>query len=140
MHSRIRTALLWLPVALLAAGCDNGPVITPTPVGPTVTQTFTGTLTRNGALTHQFSSLSRGTITATLTSVNPDSAMALGISLGTWNISQSSCQIILANDSATVGTGVTGSVSGVGDLCLRVYDPKGVLTTSEDYSVDVVHP
>src|SRR4051812_38560463 len=122
MHSRIRTALLWLPVALLAAGCDNGPGITPTPVGPTGTQTSPAPLPRTGALTPQFSSLPRATTPATLTSVNPDSAMALGISLGTWNISQSSCQIILANDSATVGTGVTGSVSGVGDLCLRVYD------------------
>jgi|SRR5215471_356519 len=140
MLPRIRTALLWLPVAVLAAGCDNGPVITPTPVGPTVTQTFTGTLTKNGALTHQFSSLSRGTITATLTSLNPDSSLALGISLGTWNIAQSSCQTILANDAATIGKGVSGSVSGVGDLCLRVYDASGALTTSQDYSVDVVHP
>jgi hypothetical protein len=140
MHSRIRTALLWLPAALLAAGCDNGPVITPTPIGPTVTQTFTGTLTRNGGDTHQFSSLSRGTITATLTSVNPDGALAIGVSLGTWNVTTSSCQIILANDNATVGTALVGSVSGVGDLCLRVYDAKGNVTTSQDYSVDVVHP
>jgi hypothetical protein len=140
MHSRVRTALLWLPAALLAAGCDNGPVITPTPIGPTVTQTFTGTLTRNGGATYQFSSLSRGTITATLTSVSPDSTLAIGIQLGTWNITTSTCQVILANDAATVGTGVVGSVSGVGDLCLRVYDPKGTVTTSQDYSVNVVHP
>jgi len=131
---------LWLPAALLVAGCDNGPIVTPTPIGPSVTQTFTGSLTRNGGDTHQFSSLSRGTITATLTSVNPDSSLAIGVSLGTWNISTSSCQIILANDNATVGTGVTGSVSGVGDLCLRVYDAKGNVTTSQNYSVDVVHP
>ena len=140
MHLRLRTVLLWLPLAAAAAGCDNGPVITPTPIGPSVTQTFTGTLTKNGAATFQFSSLSRGTISATLTSVNPDASLALGISLGTWNITTASCQTILANDTATVGTGVTGSVSGVGDLCLRVYDSKGVLTTSQDYSVDVVHP
>jgi len=131
---------LWLPAALLAAGCDNGPVITPTPVGPTVTQTFTGTLAKNGADTHQFSSLSRGTITATLTAVSPDGSASIGISLGTWNIATSSCQTILSNDSTTVGTGVTGSVSGVGDLCLRVYDAHGVLTATESYSVDVVHP
>jgi hypothetical protein len=140
MHSRIRTALLWLPAALLAAGCDNGPIITPTPIGPTTTTTFTGTLTRNGGTTFQFSSLSRGAITATLTSVSPDSTLAIGMSLGTWNISTSSCQIILANDAATVGTAIVGSVSGVGDLCVRVYDAKGNVTTSQDYSVDVVHP
>ena len=140
MHWRIRTALLWLSAALLAAACDNGPVITPTPIGPTVTQTFTGTLTRNGAVTHQFSSLSRGTVTATLTSVNPDTTLAISVSLGTWNVQTTTCQLILANDAATVGTGVVGSVSGVGDLCLRVSDPKGTLTTSQDYSVDVVHP
>ena len=140
MHSRIRTALLWLPAALLAAGCDNGPVITPTPIGPTVTQTFAGTLTRNGGDTYQFSSLSRGTITATLTILTPDGSLPIGVSIGTWNISTSSCQIILANDNATLGTSIVGSVSGVGDLCLRVYDAKGNVTTSQDYSVDVVHP
>ena len=140
MHLRLRTALLWLPLAALAAGCDNGPVTTPTPIGPSVTQTFTGTLTKNGGVTHQFSSLSRGTVTVTLTKVDPDSSLALGVSLGTWNITTASCQTILANDAATVGTGVIGSVSGVGDLCLRVYDSKGALTASENYSVDVVHP
>ena len=50
-----------------------------------------------------------------------------------------SCQTILANDSAIVGSQLVGTVSGVGNLCLRVYD-VGKLATSEDYSVDVVHP
>jgi len=68
-------------------------------------------------------------VTATLTKVDPDGSAVIGVSLGTWN--GTSCQVILANDAATVGTGLLGTVSGVGTLCLRVYDANGVLTTSQ---------
>ena len=139
MHSRLRTLLLLLPLAAItvAASSDNTTTLTTPTSVVTTTETFAGTLTKNGAVTHQFSATARGTVTATLTKVDPDSTLAIGVSLGTWN--GTSCQIILANDAATVGTGVLGTVSGVGILCLRVYD-VGKLTTSEDYSVEVVHP
>lgn len=136
MHFSLRTLLL---VGLLAAtGCgDNTAVTTPTTPTTTTTENFAGTLTVNGGITHQFSATSRGTVTATLTSVGPDSTLLIGVSLGTWN--GTSCQIILANDQTAVGSGVLGTVSGVGTLCLRVYD-VGKLTQPATYSVDVVHP
>jgi hypothetical protein len=139
MHSRLRPLLLLLPLsAMVVTACSDSTTTSTTPTSiVTTTETFTGTLTKNGAVTHQFSVTSRGTVTATLTKVDPDSAVAIGVSLGTWN--GTTCQIILANDAATVGNGVLGTVSGVGNLCLRVYD-VGKLTTSENYSVDVVHP
>ena len=139
MHFRLRPALLLIPLIAIAAACDNGPTTVTPPSNPTVTETFSGTLTKNGSITHQFSATSRGAVTATLTKVDPDSTLAIGVSIGTWN--GTSCQIVLSNDSTTVGNGLLGAVSGVGNLCLKVYDAAGTVpTTSEAYSVDVAHP
>jgi hypothetical protein len=139
MHFR-RTSFLLLSLAVLtaAAACDDNTLVstTPTPI-VTTSETFTGTLTKNGAVTHQFSVSSRGNVTATLTKIDPDSGMTIGVSLGTWN--GTSCYILIPNDAAVVGSTIVGMVSGVGNLCLRVYD-VGKLTNSEDYSIDVVHP
>ena len=139
LSSRARVPLLALLTlaASVAFACSDTTTTTPTTPTTTTTETFTGTLTKNGAVTTQFAVTARGTVTATLTKLDPDSTLAIGVSLGTWN--GTSCQIILANDATLVGAGVLGTVSGVGNLCLRVYD-VGKLTTSADYSVDVVHP
>jgi hypothetical protein len=130
--------LLCLTALTATAACDDNTLVstTPTPI-VTTSETFTGTLTRNGAVTHQFSVTSRGNVTATLTKIDPDSGATIGVSLGTWN--GTSCQTILANDQATVNSTLLGTVSGVGNLCVRVYD-IGKLTASQNYSIDVVHP
>src|SRR5262245_15363534 len=134
-----RTALLLIPIIAIAAACDNGPTTITPPSNPTVTETFAGTLTKNGSITHQFAATSRGAVTVTLTRVDPDATLPIGVSLGTWN--GTSCQTILSNDATTVGTGLLGTVSGVANLCLRVYDAAGTVPgTSEAYSVDVAHP
>jgi hypothetical protein len=132
-----RSWTLLLVAALCAPACgDNTNLVTPT--NPTITtESFPGTVTVNGAVTHQFAATGRGTVTATLTAVGPDRTTAIGVSLGTWN--GSSCQVILANDQMTQGASILGQVTGVGNLCLRVYD-QGKLTTAVTYSVDVSHP
>jgi hypothetical protein len=139
MHFRSRAVLLLIPVIAIAVACDNGPSTVIPPTNPSVTETFAGTLTKNGSITHQFAVTSRGTVTVTLTKVDPDATLAIGVSLGTWN--GASCQLILSNDATTVGSGVLGTVSGVANLCLKVYDAAGTVpATSEAYSVDVAHP
>ena len=62
------------------------------PTAPTVTETFTGTLTVNGATTHPFpiDAIVGGTVTATLKTIAPDGDSVVGLSLGTWN--GSTCQ------------------------------------------------
>ncbi len=127
-----------LPV-LAMVGCDNpGTVpVTPTTPGVATTESFSGSISVNGATTYQFSATSRGSVTATLTTVGPDSTIVIGVALGTWN--GTSCQVLLANDAAAQGATVLGSVSGVGVLCLRVYD-VGKLTATATYTVDVTHP
>jgi hypothetical protein len=129
-----------LLAALLTAACGGDDTTTTTPTTPStvsVTETFGGTLNRNGAVTHTFAAQSSGTVTASLTTVTPDAALVVGLSLGTWN--GAICQVVLANDSATQGSVITGTASSTGNLCVRVYD-VGNVVTPVSYEVQVVHP
>lgn len=124
--------------ALLAAGCDNDPdtPVTPTEPDP-VTDTFTGNINVNGAMTHTFAVARAGVVTSTLTAVTPDATVQVGFALGTWN--GSNCQMVLSKDDAVQGNAVTGLASGPGTLCARVYD-VGKLTGPLGYTITVSHP
>jgi hypothetical protein len=138
LTSRALVLLLALGAGAAAVACeDNSTINNPSTPTPTTTETFAGTVTVNGAVTHIFAVTQRGAVTATLTAAGADNTSTIGVSLGTWN--GTTCQIILANDQAVVGAGVLGTVSGVGNLCLRVYD-VGKLAAATTYSVDVAHP
>jgi hypothetical protein len=134
-----RLLLIAALLATSACGDDNENLTPTTPTNPTtVTETFSGTLTVNGAVTHPFATQLSGAVTATLTSVAPDNTKTMGLSLGTWN--GAVCQIVLANDQARQGTVVTGNVtSTLGSLCVRIYD-VGQLTEAATYEIQVVHP
>lgn len=129
-----------LAAALLAAACDaEDPFEIPTsPTPPTIyTETFSGTISRNGAQTHPFNTQASGRVTVTLTALAPDNTVQVGLALGTWN--GSACQLVITKDDAVESDVVTGDVSTLGSLCVRVYD-AGALTGPTDYEVEVVHP
>lgn len=120
--------------------CDaQDPFEIPTSSTPpqTFTTTFSGTVTRNGAATHPFATQTSGTVTATLKALAPDNTVTIGMALGTWN--GSACQIVIAKDDAKEATVVTGSVSALGNLCVRVYD-VGNLSQTTTYEIEVIHP
>jgi hypothetical protein len=124
--------------AVATSGCGDDPVEIPTtPTPPTISETFSGTLTINAAATHQFSSTTAGTVTVTLQAIGPNPETVMGLSLGTWN--GNACAIVLANDRATIGVSIVGTVSTVGQLCARVYD-IGEFVEPTDYEIVVVHP
>ena len=132
--------VLLLMAAVAAGGCDNeidNPPATQPP--PTTTDTFSGTISVNGAMTHTFTVAVAGTVTATLTEVTPDPAIAVGFSMGRWNASSSFCEQIIPNDNAVQGQILTGNASGPGTLCARIYD-TGRLTGALNYTISVVHP
>lgn len=135
--SRFTFAAL-LALALSGAACSSNTTTSPTTTTtPTsYTDTFTGTLTKNGATNFQFSVAAAGSVFATLSSV-ADTSTQVGLSLGTWN--GLNCSIVLANDNALQGTTVTGTVTGTGTLCARVYD-VGKVTSPLDYQITVIHP
>ena len=86
MHRKF-LAIMLLAGALVTAGCDNEVenATGPAPPNPTTTDTFTGTINVNGAQTHTFPVVASGPVTLTLAEVLPDPAIAVGLTLGTWN-------------------------------------------------------
>ena len=130
---------LVLTIGLSASACDSDDPVTPTEPDPiAITRTFTGTLTRNGAVRHEFVTQRAGNVSATITSLTPEGSV-VSLSLGTWN--GQSCQVIIAKDDATA-TAPLNSVVGTasaGNFCVRLSDPNGGLAQATDYSVSVTH-
>ena len=131
---------LVLAAVVMAAGCDNDVGNTPTEPPPTVIDTFTGTITVNGAMTHTFDLAAAGVVTATLMQITPDSTVLVGFALGTWNPSTLSCTLTIVKDDAVQGQVHIGNASGSGTLCVRISDPASRLTEPVGYTVTVEHP
>jgi hypothetical protein len=138
-----RFACSTLFVVALASGfwaCSNDTPVTSIVKPSDKTESFSGTLTPNGAQTFPFATTGAGMITATLSAVTPDTTAQIGLSLGTWNTSTGTCQVIIANDKATQGVSVTGTGTTASAFCVHVYDALGSLTVNEAITVTVVHP
>jgi hypothetical protein len=118
-----------------AAAC--GGTTTPDPPPDPVVDVFSGTLTPNGAVTHTFVTSRSGEIRARLSVLEPDQLLVIGVALGTWN--GVSCQIVLPNDKATLGSEVIGAATAAGNLCVRLYD-VGTMTAATTYDIQVTHP
>jgi hypothetical protein len=128
-------------LAIAASACDDETATTPTPATVIVTDTFTGAVTQNGAATHSFSVASAGSVKATLKSIGTDNTLVVGFSLGTWSPTSSTCSVVLANDAATGGAVLQGTMTGTGTLCVRMYDVGNVVAPAgAAYTVEVEHP
>jgi hypothetical protein len=131
-----RMCLAVLGLALVTAGCGDpiAPAM-PTPVVPTVTDTFSDTLLQFGANTHQFTVTAVGGVKVTLTSVEPGAAVGLGV--GTPSIG--SCSIV--DKVETVAGGVvqlSGTATVPGSFCVTIYD-VGNLVEPAVYTINVLH-
>ena len=137
LQSRTFRALLLL--APLAAACGSDDPTTnpnaPTPIAVTVP--FSGTLTRNGGITHEFVVEQAGQISVRLAALAPDDTITIGLSLGTWN--GQVCQANLPNDRAKLNAIVTGNAQQTGFFCARVYDADGSLAAPTEYTIEVTH-
>lgn len=139
MRRSIRSTFVLIVVLTASStGCGSAATATTptTPTVTTVTDAYTGTLTLNGAATHSFAVSAAGNIVATLTTVS-DKDLTVGFGLGTWN--GTTCQVVLANDTAKMGTIVIGASSGAGNLCVRIYD-VGKAVAAVTYEISVIHP
>lgn len=128
-----------LLLACLAAACDDEATPT-TPTTPTaVTDTFSGVVAQNGAETHSFAVSAAGAVTATLKAIGDDNTLVVSFSLGNW--SGSACSVVLANDQATGGAVLSGTMTGAGNLCARVGDVGNIEAgKTAKYTIEVVHP
>ena len=106
------------------------------------TDTFTGTLSQNGAFTHIFTVTTLGTVTVTITSLAPNTAQVVGLSLGVWNgttCSTSPATGGSATDVASTGSSIVLNTTAAGNLCARLYD-VGFVTTPVLYTMQITHP
>jgi len=130
-----------LVTAAVSASCGDSTVTSPsltTSVPATSTETFTGTINKNGGNTHTFFTSATGTVQATLTALAPESTTSIGFGVGTFT--GSTCSVTLANDNAVKTSVITGTVNSIGgSLCVRIFD-IGKITEETTYEVQVVHP
>jgi hypothetical protein len=134
------TLVVLLTAGLLLSGCDNGDSPTTPSPNPTETQTFTGSLTRNGSQTHSFLATAQGTVTATITAIDPATSPAIGFSMGTWD--GTNCLAVVSNNAATLSSAHTGTVVGITSLCVRLFDASGTIPADQPvgYTVTVQYP
>jgi hypothetical protein len=126
-------------LAFVAAACDDEDPTTP--ISPTLpkTESFSGVVTQSGATTHNFDVGAAGSVVATLKTIGADNTLVVSFSLGTWT--GTACSIVLANDAATGGAILTGTMTGIGTLCARVGDIGNVPSgPGVAYTIEVVHP
>lgn len=134
--SRLR--FLAVAFSLSAVACGSSTTTAPTPAtAVTVTDTFAGTLTSNGAASYAFTTAASGTVTATLATLAPNTTLVVGMALGTWN--GNACQIVLSKDSATQFSFIVGQASAANTYCVRIFD-VGNVTDPATYELQVNHP
>lgn len=131
-------SILWL------TGCGSGATSTtsPTAVVTLVTDNFNGSIEQNGSQVHTFTITNSGyTLLAGFTSLSPSSVSALGMGIGSWDSSTSTCSLNMSqNDTARSGsTGLSGTTNS-GSYCLRVYDGGNIPSgATASYTVQIQH-
>jgi hypothetical protein len=126
-------------LAALAGACGSTPT-TPTAPIATITETYQGTVIPASAGVFTFTTLTGGSIVATLTTIGPDNTKTVGFSLGTY--SGAVCTVILDNIAATQGFAFNATASSIGTYCVRIYDNGNIKTDNIPYTftITVTHP
>ena len=138
-----KQALLVIVAVVGVTACsDSSSSSTTTATSTLTTQTFSGSIGQNGTAIHPFTVISGGySVLAGYTSLAPASVTALGLGIGTWDSSASSCSLNLSqNDAAHGGSTALSGTASAGNYCLRVYDGGNIgegVTVS--YTVQVQH-
>lgn len=140
MQDRLLGGIL-VSAALALGACSASTAPTAPTTAATITDTFTGTLSQTGSLTHNFKVNATGEVTVTLTSVSPLATLALGVGMMTSD--GTSCVTTLTqNDNARANsTAALQGTATAGNYCVRVYDSGNIpVSGTADYTVTVLHP
>ena len=126
-------------VAVFAITACSDPVVpaAPTPVAPTITETFTGTLLQGGSNSHPFSVQQIGGIRVSITKIEPSAAVSVGV--GTPSTASGTCLAITSLTAvASAGTQISGTATIAGSFCVAVTD-IGNLVEPVTYTITVLH-
>jgi hypothetical protein len=126
----------------LAAGLLLGALVAVTTLSSgsngKLSETFAGTVAREGVSSHSFTVEREGAVEVTLTALrlgSSDAAKEIGLGLGTPTPS-GSCALVEAIDSTRV-SGQIGGTLQKGTYCVAVYDSGEVSSDPADYTVSV---
>jgi hypothetical protein len=128
----------WLPAALVflaTAACGKSTPTMPTAMSP-VTETFSSMLTAGGASAHTFSLTERGTISVTLTSVDPAIQVGVGVGIAGGTPSCALTKSALLAPGATLQIAETADP---GNYCAEIFDP-GTVVDHVTFSMTIEHP
>jgi hypothetical protein len=131
-------AVAALGAALLSAACaDPTPPAAPSPVSPSFTDTFTGTLAVAGTNGHQFAVQQVGGVQVSLTGLDPGAAVGVGVGVpspvsGTCSVLSSKIVVV---DS---GPQLIGTATVAGNFCVSIRD-VGNLVAPIAYTLVVYH-
>ena len=125
--------MMALTVACSDPALPAAPVLAP----PTITETFTGTLSPLTTNMHTFPVNQVGGVRVTLDDVEP--AAALGIGIGTPSTATATC-LVVSSITAVAGTTtlMSGTATVSGNFCISVSD-VGNLVEPVTYSISVFH-
>jgi hypothetical protein len=131
-----RILAIALGLSLLTTACAD-PVAppAPTPVAPTITDTYPGTLLQLGSNTHPFNVQQVGGVKVTISNVTPK--VTIGFGVGTQSLT--GCTIIKdARATAGATTELSGTTSIAGTFCVSVFD-TGEVVDPITYTVTILH-
>jgi hypothetical protein len=132
----ILPVLIGLSLSVLTFGCSD-PVAppAPTPVAPTITETFDDTLVVLGSNSHTFNVQQVGGLKVSIANVTPSAAVNLAV--GTSSVS--GC-IVISNLTAVASTTpqISGTATVPGTFCVLVSD-VGNLVEPVTYTVTIIH-
>ena len=125
-----------LGLTLFASACaDPVAPAAPTPVTPTITETFTDTLIGLGSNTHQFAVQQVGGLKVTLSDVNPPTSVSFGIG----GQSLVGCTLSVQQKfDAGAPAQLSGTATVAGNFCVIVFDSGG-LVEPVTYTLTVLH-
>ena len=129
-------AILLSCSSLWTAGCSDpvAPAM-PTPVAPTITETFTGTLQVLGSNTYPFTVQQVGGLKVSVTDVTPGAAVSLGVGAQSPTV----CTVISTLTAApSPAPQISGTATAAGQFCVVVSD-VGNLVEAVTYTVVVQH-
>jgi hypothetical protein len=135
MRPQLPAAVAVVSIVGIAA-CGSSTPASPTASTSPVTETFSSMLAAGGTSAHTFMLTERGTITVTLTSVDP--AIQVGVGIGIAG-GAPSCSL---TKSALVAPGTTVQIAetaGPGGYCAEIYDP-GTVVEQVNFSMTIQHP
>jgi hypothetical protein len=99
------------------------------------TETFSSLLTSGGASSHEFTATQSGTITVTLQSVSPPTAVGFGIGVA----AAGPCNLTSSMVADAGATGQIALLADAGTYCAAVYDP-GTVANFVSFTITVQHP